>query len=99
MKPKDFWEIYNNDSAGPNLNKAKAEKLRTFIIPHRFAEPGSPASEPRTVNIFAAIVCKDIVWVIMDFARLIRLHVISLQVFWKEDDIQPRSKVCESLVD
>jgi hypothetical protein len=86
MSLRDFEDITANDIPGPNSNGSKANKLRSFIVPDRFRVAGSSPKEKRTVNIMAAFVCEDYVWAIVDFARLVRIHVISRSELWTAQD-------------
>ncbi|KAH7903422.1 hypothetical protein BJ138DRAFT_988223, partial [Hygrophoropsis aurantiaca] len=93
MTKADFDNIIAGDQPGPNGNRSKAQKLRTFALPARFTEPGSSPNTNRTINIFAAFICdtSDYVWVIVDFARLVRLRVVSRAEPWNGCEMQPSS--------
>ncbi|KAG5349291.1 hypothetical protein C0989_004806 [Termitomyces sp. Mn162] len=91
MSKGDFQLILAGDGPGPNDNKAKAERLRSFQMPKQFIEPGSSDSK-RLVNIFAAFVSGDTVFAICDFARLVRMHIISSPTMWTENDLNPNSQ-------
>ncbi|CCM00169.1 uncharacterized protein FIBRA_02197 [Fibroporia radiculosa] len=94
MKRNMFDEIIQNDVPGPNANASKAKKLRSFQLGSPFVVEGSRnASAPRLINIFAAVVCTDVVFALVDFARLITLRVISIERHWEADDFQPVSAV------
>ncbi|KAI1781794.1 hypothetical protein LXA43DRAFT_907703, partial [Ganoderma leucocontextum] len=85
MSLEDYRALTTQCRPGPNKNKAKAKKLRSFVLPTRFVVPGSPnwqCPQDRYVNVFAAVVCQDQAIVIMDFSRLVRLHVMSLGRHW-----------------
>jgi hypothetical protein len=96
MKRPIFDKLICNCIPGPNSDRRKAELLRTFTIPNEFSEDNSSPSN-RTVNIFAAWISKDYVWVLVDFARLVRLHVISRDQVWTKADLDPASFVSKKL--
>lgn len=94
MSRADYDEIISRDVPGSNSDEAKASLLRSFHMPERFTEPDSSnPDEPRTVNIFAAFVSDFGVLVIIDFSRLVRLHVISRNMPWTASDFLPSSPV------
>lgn len=79
---------------GPNDDPHKAECMRSFVIPPELYEKGSREDgEPRLINIFAALVCQDRVFVISDTDRIVRMHVTSLNRHWTADDLKPGSEV------
>ncbi|RDB27826.1 hypothetical protein Hypma_002116 [Hypsizygus marmoreus] len=86
-----YTEIVSKDIPGPNLDPDKADAIRSFVIPDRLIVPGSSPVRPRTINIFAAFVSDKRVWIVCDFARLIRLHVISRDAPWTKADLTPSS--------
>jgi hypothetical protein len=98
MKPDLFWKIILNDVAGPNKDPAKSERVRTFIIPDEYIVDGSSPRYPRTVKIFAAFVSKDWVFVLTDFAGLVRMHIKSQKAIWTRQDFAVGSLVCTSPV-
>jgi len=93
MTHKDFFDIIMNDTAGPNKDVAKAEKIRTFLIPDRLIVPGSSSTQPRTVKIFGAFISSDWVHLLSDFTGLARMFVKSKRIPWTCDDLVPGSKV------
>ncbi|KAI0689909.1 hypothetical protein C8T65DRAFT_834530 [Cerioporus squamosus] len=87
---EDFYALTEHCRPGPNKNKAKAKRLRSFALPSRFVVPGSPAAvdfSDRYINIFAAVVCQDCAILVTDFARLVRLHVLSRSQLWMDGDL------------
>ncbi|KAJ7199941.1 hypothetical protein GGX14DRAFT_372584, partial [Mycena pura] len=88
----DYEEIISECRPGPNSNRAKADRLRTFPLPSRFITPGSSDVE-RTINILAAIVMEDAAIIISDFSRLTRLHVISSSRFFTAKDLEVNSEL------
>ncbi|KAI0690724.1 hypothetical protein C8T65DRAFT_587704, partial [Cerioporus squamosus] len=87
---EDYHALTERCRPGPNKNKAKAKRLRSFKLPSRFVVPGCPTSkdeDDRYINIFAAVVCQDCAIIITDFARLVRLHVMSLARLWMYEDL------------
>lgn len=77
---------------GPNAKKSKAELLRQFKLPEKFTEVYTSGS-PRVIRILAAFVGVEFVWLVVDFARLARLHVISGDEMWKASDFTVGSEV------
>ena len=94
---QDFDEIIAMDVPGPNKSKSKAARLRSFKVPARFYEALSSETDNRTVNIFAALVLDDWVWAVVDFARLVQMHVVSIGRHFVEEDLQPGSAVSRFL--
>lgn len=90
---KDFDEIVAMDVPGPNKNKSKAARLRSFKVPERFCEALTSETDNRTVNIFAGLVLDDWVWAVVDFARLVQMHVVSIGRHFVREDFQPSSAV------
>lgn len=93
----DFAEITapKQDIPGPNSNPSKAEKMRSFELPERFKDPdSSDLNKLRRINIFMAIECDDdTVWLFLDFARLIRFHIVSRGRPWTANCLQADSLV------
>ncbi|KAJ6544913.1 hypothetical protein B0H10DRAFT_1836644 [Mycena sp. CBHHK59/15] len=87
---QDFNEIVSNCVPGPNKNRAKANRLRSFPLPQRFIVPGS-AQTDRYINIFAAIIMGDHAIIFSDFSRLMRMHVISGPCVFTRNEIEPGS--------
>lgn len=93
MKPELFWRIISNDVPGPNKDPAKAERVRTFLIPEECIVEGSSPRQPRFVKIFAAWVSESWVYVLTDFAGLVRMHVQSRDTIWTKQDFVVGSHV------
>ncbi|TFK79759.1 hypothetical protein K466DRAFT_505057, partial [Polyporus arcularius HHB13444] len=99
---EDYHALTEKCRPGPNKNKAKAKRLRSFVLPSKFVVPGCPTFEKaddRYINIFAAVVCQDCAIIVTDFARLARLHVMSLARFWMYEDLSTDSHLWSSLWD
>ncbi|KAF9016755.1 hypothetical protein BDZ89DRAFT_920178, partial [Hymenopellis radicata] len=96
-------ELYNQiilpgSVPGSNKDRSKAEKLRRFLLPPELAEYGSKEPEKdRYVSIMAAIVCPTVVWVVVHWSRLVRMHVISRDTPWTQDDLKPGSSEWDNL--
>lgn len=94
MKCEDYDEIVSKDAPGPNADKDKAERLRSFVMPARFVNrKSSNPDRTRFINVIAAFVSNDNAILIVDFSRLSRLHVTSLDRPWQEADFDPSSSV------
>lgn len=89
---KDFDEITSACIPGPSTDLAKAEKLRRFPAPDHLRSAYSSTST-RSFTIFAAVVCDDDVWAILDFGRIVQLHIISRNKIWTKADFKIGSKV------
>ncbi|KAF7372546.1 hypothetical protein MVEN_00117000 [Mycena venus] len=89
---RDYEEIVSQCQPGPNSNRAKAKRLRTFPLPPRFTTPGS-AESARTINILAAIEMDEHAIIVSDFRRLTRLHVISSTRIFDSSDLIVNSEL------
>lgn len=94
LKREIYQEILPSCRPGPNKDAAKADLLQSFQIPARFTEDYSSSSD-RLVNIFAAWVSDEYVWALVDFARIVRFHVMSRDAIWQKSELTPNSKVCD----
>ena len=88
-----FQLFLAGDCPGPNKDRKKANQMRTFAVPAQFVEESSSPNTARTLTIFLAIISEDYVWALVDFARLVRIHIISRTQMWTADDLQPLSAV------
>ena len=94
LKKEDYLDIIAQDTAGPNPDKKKSERLRSFKLPDRFIEPDSVTPpEGHIINIFCAFVMQHLVIIVADFARLVRLHVTSSSHVWQKSDVGAKSPV------
>ncbi|KAF8055810.1 hypothetical protein FPV67DRAFT_1788202 [Lyophyllum atratum] len=92
MSRKNFDDLFANDCPGPNKDRSKSEKLRQFEMPPEFIEPGTSTKTKRYVRMFLAFVSDHSVWVLMDFARLVRFHVWSRTVPFMAHEFKPETK-------
>lgn len=55
----------------------------------------SDKDDHRLMTPFLAVFVpdRDMVWVVLDFSRLVRLHVISRDEHWVKKDLEPGSQV------
>ncbi|KAI0312139.1 hypothetical protein OF83DRAFT_1067711 [Amylostereum chailletii] len=88
MSHEAFHLICSLDTAGPNQDAEKAEKLRRFVVPDIFIEPGTQPKDKREITIFLAFICEDCVWTLCDFSRLVRFHIISALDMWTLQDFE-----------
>ncbi|GBE86434.1 predicted protein [Sparassis crispa] len=66
VRTKSLSEILGINVPGPNVNKTKADKLRSFLIANHFIVQGSQkTASKRTINIFAAIICEDVSFILL----------------------------------
>jgi len=94
----DFDLMTSYSVPGPlakkDASKAKAEKLRQYLIPQALNEPLSrKAEEQHYIRIYAAIVCPTLVFAVVDFSRLVRLFITSRDRPWTADDFEVSSVV------
>jgi hypothetical protein len=57
-------------------------------------EPATNDSEGRSLTIFAAIVGEQDVWALVDFSRLVHIHIISRDAVWHSEELELSYKVC-----
>ncbi|KAI0309416.1 hypothetical protein OF83DRAFT_1042474, partial [Amylostereum chailletii] len=88
MSQNDFELICSLDTPGPNKDPEKSEILRRFKVPDIFMDPGTKENTDRTITIFFAVICEDCVWVLTDFNRLMRIHVMSSSKMWTLRDFE-----------
>ncbi|KAG6808766.1 hypothetical protein H0H92_002969 [Tricholoma furcatifolium] len=89
----DFDDIISKDCCGPNSDARKAERMRSFPLPPRFVDTdSSTAQDVHKINIFAAFVTDMHAILLLDFVRLIRLHVLSSAHVWQPSDLEIGSK-------
>ncbi|KAJ7017004.1 hypothetical protein C8F04DRAFT_1096190 [Mycena alexandri] len=91
MKRKDFDEIVATCVPGNNPKPAKAARLRSFLLPPKFIEPGARKKAARKINIMAAVVMDEDVIIISDFSRMTQIHVVSSSSLLEYPDILPGS--------
>ncbi|PPQ97364.1 hypothetical protein CVT26_006596 [Gymnopilus dilepis] len=82
---------------GPNPDPAKAEKIRTFLLPEKFIVENSSQNRPRRVKIFCAWISSEYVWALIDFSGLVRMHIKSKPTAWTESDLAIGSPEFENL--
>ena len=99
MSRDAYNKLIAEDCPGSNPNKAKANKMRSFKLPKEFIEKGSSSKSKRTVNVFAAIVAESFAFVVSDFVRLVRMHIISRDVPWTQVDLEVDSPVRQNISD
>lgn len=98
MSLTDFELLVSECVPGPNPDPKKAEQMRCFVLPNKFWEPTARSQEDLTVTVLGAIVTAHKAYVISDYNRITRLHVvISSQKFTKQD-ILPKSAVSACLL-
>lgn len=96
MSKEIYDHIISKNIPGTNADLNKSELLRSFVFPEEYIEPGSSARRPRRINIFAAFVSDEWVWALMDFSRLVQMHVISRDRPWEASDFLVSSPVSSS---
>ncbi|KAK7015047.1 hypothetical protein R3P38DRAFT_2999205 [Favolaschia claudopus] len=80
MARSDYDEMVAVSVPGNNPNKAKAQRLRSFVMPDRFVEPGArKKNKLYKVNILAAIVMEKHAFI---------LHVVSSAVLLQWNDLR-----------
>lgn len=84
---------HDYDEITAQMVPGTTETMHSFVIPQRLITPGSSKSK-RTINILAAFVSPKWVWVIHDFMRLARIHVISRDKIFDVSDFDLNGPVC-----
>ncbi|KIP11149.1 hypothetical protein PHLGIDRAFT_157418 [Phlebiopsis gigantea 11061_1 CR5-6] len=96
VSPEELWDLTNPLRDIPSLSSSDPNcPRRSFNIPLQYNEPRSrDTHQQRAMNIFLAVVCKDMAWVVVDAAesRDVRLHILSKTVSWQELDLQVDSQ-------
>lgn len=83
MPRQDFDEITSICVPGANDNNAKAELMRSFVIPERLMAPNSSSNtSQRTCNIPVAFISDHNVWALLDFSRLVQFRLRSSDRLW-----------------
>ncbi|KAK6981428.1 hypothetical protein R3P38DRAFT_3293768 [Favolaschia claudopus] len=89
-----YDQVIARSVPGNNPNAAKAERLRSFLIPRKYVDPGAREDNSLyKINILAAVVMEEDAFIVCDFARITQIHVISNSRFWTEEDMSPGSEV------
>ncbi|KAK6980542.1 hypothetical protein R3P38DRAFT_3118132 [Favolaschia claudopus] len=85
MTRSDYEEVTSVCVPGNNPNKSKAARLRSFLVPERFVEPGARLKdEDFKVNILAAVVMET---------HAIVIHVVSSARKFEKADLRPGSEM------
>ncbi|KAK6972010.1 hypothetical protein R3P38DRAFT_2585545, partial [Favolaschia claudopus] len=99
MTRSDYEEVTSVCVPGNNPNKSKAARLRSFLVPERFVEPGARLKdEDFKVNILAAVVMETHAIVVIDYSRIAQIHVVSSARKFEKADLRPGSEVCVSFI-
>lgn len=93
MSREHYNQIISKSIPGTNPNPQKAALIRSFVIPEELIVPDSSPKRPRRINVFAAFLSDSWAWVLSDFVRLVRMHVISRDKPWEASDFDPSSPV------
>lgn len=94
MDAAAFQSFLAGDCPGPNKDHKKANQMQTFSVPAQFIEDCSSPNKAQTLTIFLALISGDYVWALVDFSRLVRIHIISRAQMWTEYDLKTSSAVC-----
>ncbi|KAJ7178255.1 hypothetical protein C8R46DRAFT_1029740 [Mycena filopes] len=78
---------------GSNDDRAKAERMRSFLLADKFIDPGSRERDKTTITVLGAILTDAHAFVISDFSRLARFHVVSSSRKFTLADLHPDSLV------
>ncbi|KAJ7675728.1 hypothetical protein DFH06DRAFT_1170354 [Mycena polygramma] len=95
MSLEDFQTIVAPERCvpGPNTDPEKAEQMRSFVLLEKFQEPNARDLEGTAVNVLAAVITEKQAFVLTDFTRLTRLHVVSSSRKFKSEDFHPGSMI------
>ncbi|KAI0665794.1 hypothetical protein C8Q78DRAFT_1083646 [Trametes maxima] len=92
LRTEDYLEIVAQDCPGNNRDPAKAEQMRSFVVPEHLTIPGArKLNKLQTLAIFAAVVGEENTLIMVDHNRLLRLHIMSLSRPWTQADLDPGS--------
>ncbi|KAF9049376.1 hypothetical protein BDZ89DRAFT_1057739 [Hymenopellis radicata] len=95
---EQLQELITCDTPGPNLDRKKAQRLRSFRVPEHFRELHSnPSTKDRLLTVMAAFVGVKHAFLIVDHSRLVRFHIQSRNEVWTAEDLSPNSKTWEGL--
>lgn len=73
--------------------------MRSFRLPDKFKPPGPQNSEEDcTLNVLASVVCADFAYIIVDFTRLVKFHILSRRDVWTVHDLRPGSEVSTPII-
>ncbi|KAK6975071.1 hypothetical protein R3P38DRAFT_565437 [Favolaschia claudopus] len=82
---------------GNNPNPGKASRLRSFLIPRKYIDPGARDDNSLyKINIIAAVVMEEDAFIVANCARMTQVHVVSNSRFWTEEDMSPGSETWNS---
>lgn len=74
--------------------------VRCFKIPLEYNDPLSQdPTEERVMNIFMAVVCEEVAWLVVDSAERCdtKVHIVSRAREWTEEDLKTGSQVTSLL--
>lgn len=86
MSRTTYHQIISDSIPGTNADLQKSSLIRSFVFPDELIVPNSSERRPRRINIFAAFLSDEWAWVLSDFTRLVRMHVISRDRHWEASD-------------
>ncbi|KAI0699597.1 hypothetical protein C8T65DRAFT_742416 [Cerioporus squamosus] len=96
---RDQYErVVAQDCPGSNKAKAKADKMRSFVVPSELTDPDARhLKKQQTMEMFASFVGEHDTFVVLDFARLVVVHIMSLDRQWSQDDLEPGSALWSAI--
>src|ERR1700676_703846 len=93
MSQKQLDLLTSKCIPGPNKHKSKAEKMRSFQVPEEFIEPNSNHKTLRRCNVFLSLRSDSSAWALVDFSRLLHMHIISRDRPWSSEEFMVDSPV------
>ncbi|KAJ7079275.1 hypothetical protein B0H15DRAFT_914148 [Mycena belliarum] len=93
MDIEDFNLIVSECVPGPNKDPKKAAQMRSFVLPAKFREAAARSQDETTITVLGALLTALKAYVISDFNRITRLHVVSSARTFTKEDIAPRSSM------
>ena len=67
--------------------------MRSFKLPPHLCEGQDPEDEDAAVTILMAIVAEHAAYLVLNFARLFKVHITSRASLWAQNDFLPTSAV------
>ncbi|KAH9919241.1 uncharacterized protein B0H18DRAFT_651148 [Fomitopsis serialis] len=86
---EEWKQIYAGDVEGTNEEPGRAQLMRQFRIPPEFIKAGTSKVTDRRVTVHMALYFGNRVWLLIDFSRLARIHVTSVDTPWSQTDMVP----------
>lgn len=92
---EDYAALRQGEINGPNPSRTKAARMRSYRQLDKFIEKreGDTTEKDNTVVMLLAVVTDDSAWILVDFARLARVHIVTRGTYWTANDLAPDAQV------